>query len=185
MAHERKGRCTIRQGAAHNEVIIAVNEESGHPPGFLHASVCAWIEWGSVMFSRRTLVAVVQRLIAVMLLTAVGAGPTLATLFVSNGPECTMSCCKRKRDARCCKQHMHSHSVPKGTPLFKTVSSCAAGCAVALAGPATPAFIELATVFRTGPKVTAERLVPPSRAPSPVGNYTPFLYQRPPPSLLP
>jgi hypothetical protein len=136
------------------------------------------------MSTRRKLVGMAQRLIAVVLLAVMGAAPTLATLSVSKGPECTMSCCKKKRAAACCKAHLHSLPAPIQTPLLKSDPSCASGCGMGFAAPATCTSLDLPASQVLSPTVHAGRVLLPWRIPfhsEPLGS---ALYQRPPPSIL-
>ena len=135
------------------------------------------------MVSRRSYVRWVEQLFAVLLLTAIAAGPSLAAFAQLNTSQCSMSCCRQKRSTSCCKHHAHTHS-PHDNPVLKGDPSCAAGCTVAFASPAGVIALELPRIKLLAPQSGSVRLMPPARAPAGRSAFSASLYQRPPPDFL-
>jgi len=135
------------------------------------------------MVSRRSFVRLVEQLLAVLLLAAVAAGPSLAAFAQLNASQCSMSCCRQKRSTTCCKHHAHTRS-SHDTPVLKGDPSCAAGCTVAFASPTAVVALELPRIKLLAPQSRPARLKPPARAPADRSAFSASLYQRPPPDFL-
>ena len=136
------------------------------------------------MVSRRSYVRLVEQLLAVLLLAAIAAGPSLAAFAQLNTSQCSMSCCRQKRSTTCCKHHAHTHS-PHDTPVLKGDPSCAAGCTVAFASPDSRRRAGIAQdQIASSHNRDQLRLKPPARAPADRSAFSASLYQRPPPDFL-
>lgn len=130
--------------------------------------------------SRRTVVAA-QRLIALVLLSVLGGGSTFAALVQPSQQQCTMSCCKRKLDPRCCKKHAHRSHEDRGAAL-KAASSCAASCFALAGARLAAATFDLSTVKVSAPLFEGGRLVSHTGEGSHYSSYDRILHQRPPPT---
>ena len=119
------------------------------------------------------------RFIAALLCALVSSLPAYALRLASAEPECTMACCKRKKNPQCCKRHLHGGASKHGA-LLKAVTSCAQGCAASPVQPTGAGEVYRSTIAR--PESVRGYAALAVNSSGKGSSYNARLYQRPPPT---
>jgi hypothetical protein len=113
------------------------------------------------------------------LISLFGPAPITALFASQSEPECQMACCRRLHGKHLC------HRVSSSSPGYSISASdaCGRGCSGALAAPDAGApFVALSNSVET--PFTENHGIAPLSERAAVSSIDPFLFQRPPPTLL-